>query len=477
MARALSSSFCKLSCSVVTSWLRQGWRDLRPSARRRRFPLGEQDDLRSETWPERRVPAFRTSSSHRAGTNYFQEGGMFSTSPGTSLRTQRVGSGRHVAIDERPGDVVRDRLRVNFVLPAASPAPVGGYKVEYQYADGLVREGHRATVLHAWTEQPKLPKGGLLRLASKAALMKARRIPLVPWHEFRQGTRTKLIPSLYRTTGFPSADVTVLTGWNTAAHLPSADRLGRLVQVVYDYEIWRSADDRLRIKMAQAFRRPDVVRFATSSAVRAMLEEVQTDWQRTLNPGIDLRTFRRVRDPRDRERFVSFPLRKGGSKGIDVLLAALAHVRRRLPDLRVVCFGAATVDLPNWIECRGVVPTAELVEIYNASSVFVLPSLYEGWGLPALEAMACGAAVTTTRNGGVEDFCVDNVNCRLADPGDVDGLAQAIVSLLLSDEERTRLAIAGEETSQGYSLESATALFVRAIEDVARRARHSDERQ
>lgn len=359
-------------------------------------------------------------------------------------------------------------LRVNFVLPAASPAPVGGYKVEYQYADRLVREGHRATILHAWTEQPKLPKGGLPRLAAKAALMKARRIPVVPWHEFQQGTRTQLIPSLYRTTGFPSADVTVLTGWQTAAHLPSADRLGRLVQVVYDYEIWRSADNNLRTNMAQAFRRRDVVRFATSSAVRAMLEEIQSDWQDTLNPGIDLRMFRRIRDPRDREPFLSFPLRRGSSKGIDILVAALTHVRRTFSGLRIVCFGGAKVDLPNWIECRGVVSTGELVDIYNASSIFVLPSLYEGWGLPALEAMACGAAVTTTRNGGVEDFCVDNVNSRLADPGDVPGLAQAIMSLLLSDENRARLAIAGEQTSQGYGLESATARFVRTIENVAR---------
>lgn len=363
------------------------------------------------------------------------------------------------------------RLRANFILPSLSALPVGGYKVEYQYADRLVCRGHAATVLHAWSSAPRLPTGGLLRFLGKTALLKASGAPIVPWYDFEAGTTVKLFPSLYRSAGIPRADITILTAWQTAAYLPPSPKLGRLVQVVYDYELWRTADLTTRAAMARAFRRPGVVRIATSKAVCTMLEEAGSDWSRILNPGIDLMTFSQLRQPKDRRPTIGFALRggakKGARKGMDTLLRALELVHRRFPEVSVVCFGAESEDVAHWIHSRGFVSTADLVAIYNESSIFVLPSRYEGWGLPALEAMACGACVVSTRNGGVEDFCVDGINARLVNPDDPVGLATVIGELLSDPADRIRIAEEGVRVSQQYGLVTATNKFVDVIEDLA----------
>ena len=61
-------------------------------------------------------------------------------------------------------------------------------------------------------------------------------------------------------------------------------------------------------------------------------------------------------------------------------------------------------------------------------AIYVLPSAYEGWGLTAVEAMACGAAVITTRNGGVEDFARDGDNALLVPPREPDSASGGVRS-------------------------------------------------
>jgi glycosyltransferase involved in cell wall biosynthesis len=82
----------------------------------------------------------------------------------------------------------------------------------------------------------------------------------------------------------------------------------------------------------------------------------------------------------------------------------------------------------------------------------MLTSRYEGWGLPAAEAMACGAAVASTRNGGTEDFVVDGRNGLLSPVGDPMALAAAVIRLLSNETERVRLAKAGAEDASSMTV-------------------------
>jgi glycosyltransferase involved in cell wall biosynthesis len=74
--------------------------------------------------------------------------------------------------------------------------------------------------------------------------------------------------------------------------------------------------------------------------------------------------------------------------------------------------------------------------------VYLQPSTQEGFGLCALEAMACGCALVTTDNGGSEDYAIDGETAVLCEP-DVGSMAHAVSELLQDDATRVRIGTAG----------------------------------
>lgn len=97
----------------------------------------------------------------------------------------------------------------------------------------------------------------------------------------------------------------------------------------------------------------------------------------------------------------------------------------------------------------------DLRALYSSCRVFVYPSLYEGFGLPLLEAMACGAPVVTTNVGSIVETVGDAA--RLVSPTDADDLANAITALLNDPRERDHLSALGIEHAKKFSWEKTAA--------------------
>lgn len=97
----------------------------------------------------------------------------------------------------------------------------------------------------------------------------------------------------------------------------------------------------------------------------------------------------------------------------------------------------------------------DLRALYSSCRVFVYPSLYEGFGLPLLEAMACGAPVVTSNVGSIVET-VGNA-ARLISPTDSDDLAQAITALLDDAREREHRSSAGIKHARKFSWEKTAA--------------------
>lgn len=92
---------------------------------------------------------------------------------------------------------------------------------------------------------------------------------------------------------------------------------------------------------------------------------------------------------------------------------------------------------------------AELVALYNAASVFVFPSRHEGFGLPLLEAMACGTPVVASNNSSIPEIAGDAA--ELVDADDAAGMADAMARLLTSDAERRRAVDRGVARAGEFS--------------------------
>jgi glycosyltransferase involved in cell wall biosynthesis len=138
-------------------------------------------------------------------------------------------------------------------------------------------------------------------------------------------------------------------------------------------------------------------------------------------------------------------------KGLVPLLEALAKVRtERHADLVVVgqprdgSLVPATIErlgLEGAVTIAGVVDNLRMVELYAEAEVAVVPSLYEGFSLPAVEAMACGLPLVTTTGGALPEVVGD---CALlVPPNDPSALAAAIVRALDGADLRARLGAAG----------------------------------
>jgi glycosyltransferase involved in cell wall biosynthesis len=123
-------------------------------------------------------------------------------------------------------------------------------------------------------------------------------------------------------------------------------------------------------------------------------------------------------------------------------------------------------DAATRILFTGYVTDEELCALYSSCRAFVYPSLYEGFGLPPLEAMACGAPVIASDIGSIREVVRDAA--LLIDPLDVDVLARSIVRLLEDDGERQHLSSAGLKRAAGFSWER-TARSLREVYEEARR--------
>jgi len=113
------------------------------------------------------------------------------------------------------------------------------------------------------------------------------------------------------------------------------------------------------------------------------------------------------------------------------------------------------LHLRDHVRLVGEAPGSSLVTLYQGTRAFALPSIYEGFGLPALEALACGVPVLASTGGSLPEVVGDAG--ILLDPHDIEGWSEALERILLDDEEATRLREAGPRQARNFSWERAAA--------------------
>ena len=115
----------------------------------------------------------------------------------------------------------------------------------------------------------------------------------------------------------------------------------------------------------------------------------------------------------------------------------------------LVMAGRRNVAPPEGAIHLGYVPGADLAALYGASTVVGYPSVYEGFGLPPLEAMVCGTPVVAYRIPPLVETLGDAA--ALVAPGDVAGLRGALRALILDNDERGARIAAGRERADGFT--------------------------
>lgn len=154
----------------------------------------------------------------------------------------------------------------------------------------------------------------------------------------------------------------------------------------------------------------------------------------------------------------------GPRKGAFDLIRAFAVVRNLCPQARLLLGGngqlaeaaalAAALHIADSVILLGWIDGPAKEALLRSAPIYVLPSHNEGLPMSVLEAMAAGAAVVTTRVGGLPELITDGIDGILIEPGDVDGLAAALLTLLNDAAMRARIADAGRRHVESHYSDS-----------------------
>jgi glycosyltransferase involved in cell wall biosynthesis len=170
-------------------------------------------------------------------------------------------------------------------------------------------------------------------------------------------------------------------------------------------------------------------------------------------------------------------------KNVEGLIAAFAllpeHLRRshqlalagklRDEDRKQLVFLAKQYGLGADVFCLGYVPDADLRLLYGLCALFVLPSLHEGFGLPALEAMACGAPIIASNRASIPEIV--NRDDALFDPLQPREIADCMAKVLSNAGLRESLKTWGSERAKRFTWQKCARKALRAFEDLCNRRR------
>ena len=163
-----------------------------------------------------------------------------------------------------------------------------------------------------------------------------------------------------------------------------------------------------------------------------------------------------------------------GYKNFDVLLQAFSKIASVQPDISLCVTGypfnsiekqyISELGIDNRIVHCGFASDAQLAKLYRCSAAFVYPSLYEGFGIPPLEAMACGAVAIVANSSSIPEVVGDAA--LLFDPQSTDELADQLRFVLDNSIERDRLISAGKIREKEFSWDKTAAQTLEAYRAV-----------
>jgi len=356
-------------------------------------------------------------------------------------------------------------MKITFVVPTLNIS--GGLRVVAIYADFLSKKGHEVTVVSPKEVTPSYKQKIKHFLKWKGYQFKSR----FDSSYFDSAEYQLLIANNAQrvlSNDVPDADIVIATWWETMEWINKFPfKKGRKVYFVQHLETHNTTLPKARVEKTY---QSSISKITIAKWLVKALKEKSTGKVDLVPNSVDQRLFYGEQRVKQGVPTVGFLFSETGSKGVSIALKVIARLKKELPQLRVLCFGAHSaklIQLPEYVEFTVNPKQNEIRELYAQCDVWLCCSTLEGFGLTVLEAMACRTPVVSTKCGGPEDIVTDGVNGYLCDVNDVDNLSLAVLILLsLEPAAWHDFSNAAYAVANDYSWDDAAGLFEQALLDI-----------
>lgn len=355
---------------------------------------------------------------------------------------------------------------ITFLLPAMPVHPAGGYKVVYEYANRLANDGFSIRIAYAGTVFFKQRTFiGKIKSIIKYAYFKATRNKhFAHWMNLNSNIEEYLVPSLDFKHMKPS-DYYVATAVQTAEYLNAFPVPNKCkLYLIQDFEDWFVTKE--AVYKTYSYGMKNIV---ISNWLKNIVEKSGNNC--TLIPnGFDFNFFKQTIDIKDKEQYtISMLYHNDFRKGCKYGIEALIKLKEKYPQLNAILFGVPSrpKNLPSWIEYYQQPDKDTHNLIYNRSSIFLAPSLTEGWGLTVGEAMICGCTIVCTDADGFLEMIKDNINGLVCKKEDSDDLVSKIEALFIDDKLRISLAEKSSTSIRKFSWDKSYPILKGLITEIS----------
>ena len=340
------------------------------------------------------------------------------------------------------------QMKINFILNAMGIS--GGVKAVFMFGNELKKLGHTVNVIY-----PQMP----LRIGAKIfhpvqLVKEAGYLTLNRWQplEWYKDVNVIHVQSLLHNQEIPDADVTIATQWETAYYVNGYPKSkGEKYYLVQDFENWHEN------------------KAVIETYKMGLKNIVHSKWLKHMVMGINAQVEAVIPHAPDHSQFYPEPTtrewdapvrvlmcyRKEKWKGIAAGVEAYNQVKGT--NTRIVMFGLLPSNDFKVDEYYQNPPQDQIRRIYNSCDIFLFTSEREGWGMPPMEAMACGVATISTNVGAVPEFITSGINGVIAN--DVGKMIIALELLIGNKHISERIGNAGHKTMNNYTWEKSAKML------------------
>lgn len=349
-------------------------------------------------------------------------------------------------------------MTISFVISNCPRKLTGGHKVIFEYINYLAQK-NTVTIYFGYEEVysrfyiPKCVKSFLAKNVTKYFRPR--------WFIFNKNVLKKCVRNISNVT-MENADVVIATDVKTAYPVYKlSDDKGKKYYFIQGFENWVASDEYIKDTY-----RLNMNKIVVSKWLMKIVSSVSEDRNNVyyVTNSINTDVFKDLKLERKKHSIV-FQYRSNEAKGCRYALEVIDKLRELYSDLEVTIISNEKKDdmIPRWCKYVFNASQFEVARINNQSEIFLCTSVQEGFGLPGLEAMACGCALVSTDYEGVLEYAIDEVNALLSPVRDVNAMLKNIVNLFEDDGLKQRIVENGVMTGKQRSLTISAKKFERIL--------------